>query len=114
MRKIELHIRYFLWAFLETFKPVTYDLVKYKGRKYHVKSSLSGYGFWDLLYPESLSIAYYRINQKKLKVNYLSFKRFVSVFRDKIRFQKQNWQFIDLTKPFLSRISYKSSENIKF
>lgn len=105
---------YFFWAIKESLKPCISYSVKYKGLEYYVKSSLSGYGYWDLINTKTRKIDYYRVSQSELKPIIKRFKIWFSVFKNSYKFQKSSWYRIDINKNLFSRISYINSDNIKF
>ena len=113
MRKIEVKIRQIIWSINKSFKPTNYDKVIYKGNVYYIKSSLKGENVWNLFEKtkDNPTYSYIRGNEIKI-VN--SFERFIRVFKKHMYFQKTSWQRIDCTKPIGTRLSYLSSENIRF
>ena len=113
MRKLEVKIRQIVWSIIQSFKPTTYDYVEYKGDKYYVKSSLTGENIWNLFEKGKDKPTYYYIKGKDLKIIH-SLKRFVNVFKHHMFFQWSSWQKIDCRKPIGTRLSYLSSENIRF
>jgi len=113
MRKIEVKLRQYIWSFKKCFKPSSYDLVIYQNETYYIKSSMVGNDIWNLYKHEIETPIFYRINGKKLKVKH-SWKRFKNNFKQNLSFQEQNWQTIDLEKPFGTRLSYINSDNIVF
>lgn len=114
MRKIVVKLMYVLWALNESLKPCIGYKVYYKGKLYYVKSSLNGYGKWNLICPITKDVHHFNINQKKLKVMPPSFKTWRSVFYGCYYFQKSSWYSIDIKKSIFKRISYKTSEDISF
>lgn len=113
IRKIEVKIRQVFWAFMQSFKPTTYDLVLYKGKKYFIKSSLTGENIWNLFEQGTTEPTHRCIRGNDIKV-VQSVKRFANVFKNHLRFQIQNWQLIDCDNPIGTRLSYYNSENIFF
>ena len=113
MRKIEVKIRQIIWAINQSLKPTTYDLVEYKNEKYYIKSSLTGEDIWNLSKKGDEKPTHYYIKGKDLKVVH-SLKRFKNVFKHHMFFQWSSWQKIDCCNPIGSRLSYISSENIRF
>jgi len=113
MRKIEVTIRQIIWSFRQSFKPTTYDLVIYQGKQYFIKSSLTGENIWNLFEKGEKEPTHRYIKGQDLKIVH-SIKRFVNVFRNHLRFQKQSWGSIDACNPIGTRLSYMSSENIYF
>jgi hypothetical protein len=124
IRKIEVLLRQFYWAFKESFKPTTYSIVKYHGAEFYIKSSLTGHNIWDL-YPLNGKVKasmFFHINPNKgcveqihgsqLQVLY-SWKKFKEDFKSHLDFQKSYWGLIDEQKPIGTRLSYINSENIK-
>lgn len=72
-----------------------------------------GYNIWDLFERGDKNPIHFRINGSELKlIN--SYKRFKSVFKNKLKFQKENWGTIDNNKPFGTRLSYHNSDDISF
>ena len=113
MRKLEVKIRQFIWAFNKCFLPTTYDKVLYNGNMYFIKSSLCGENIWDLFELNRKTAVYSRIKGIDLKVIH-SLKRFILVFKQHMFFQKTNWEKIDCMNPLGTRLSYINSENIFF
>lgn len=113
MRKIEVKIRQIIWAFKQSFKPTTYDFVIYQGEKYYIKSSLTGENVWNLFEKDEKEPIHRYIKGKDLKV-VQSFNRFIHVFKNHLRFQKQSWGLIDCGNPIGTRLSYNNSDDIYF
>jgi hypothetical protein len=113
MRKIEVKIRQIIWAFKQSLKPTTYDLVIYQGKQYFIKSSLTGENVWNLFEKGEKVPTHKYIKGKELKV-VQSVKRFINVFKNHLRFQKQSWDLIDCGNPIGTRLSYHNSEDIYF
>ena len=113
MRKIEVKIRQIIWALKQSFKPTTYDLVIYQGKVYYIKSSLTGENVWNLFEKGEKEPAHRYIKGENLKL-VQSFKRFINVFKNHLRFQKQSWGLIDYGNPIGTRLSYNNSEDIYF
>lgn len=113
MRKIEVLIRQVVWSFKQTFKPTTYDLVIYQGRKYFIKSSLTGENVWNLFESGTKEPTHRYIDGDDIKV-VQSLKRFISVFKKHLKFQKQNWMLIDCENPVGTRLCYNNSDDITF
>jgi len=113
MRKIEVKIRQIIWAFFSSFNITNYDEVLYNGKKYYVKSSLTGLDKWSLYTKQNVKPVYYSIKGKDLKLKN-NITRFLKVFEEKMYFQVSNWQSIDLRNPLGTRLSYYNSENIMF
>lgn len=125
IRQIEVVIRQNLYAFVNSFKPTTYSIVKYQGDKFYIKSSLSGHNIWDL-YPidkdktigkfwaiNPQTGAIHRIHGSQL-VHVMSWRKFKEDFKSHLQHQKSSWRLIDNRKPIGTRLSYINSENIKF
>jgi hypothetical protein len=113
MRKIEVKIRQIIWALKKSFKPTTYDLVVYQGKEYYIKSSFTGENVWNLFEKGTKEPTHIYIKGQDLKVVY-STKRFINVFKNLLRFQKQSWGLIDCGNPIGTRLSYNNSEDIYF
>jgi hypothetical protein len=113
MRKLEVKVRYIIWAIKESFKPTTYDLVEYKENYFYIKSSQTGYDIWNLSLKGSKNSTYNYIKGKDLKIVH-SFKRFKRVFKQHLRFQNTTWYSIDIRKPLGTKICYINSNNICF
>jgi hypothetical protein len=113
MRKLEVKIRQIIWAFIQTFSPTNGDKVLYKNKTYFIKSSLTGNDIWNLFDVNDSNNIVYKISGKKLTV-IQSFKRFVTVFNQHMRFQKISWELIDQRNPIGTRLSYINSDNIVF
>lgn len=113
MRKLEVKIRQIIWSIYKSFKPTTYDLVEYKGERFYIKSSLTGENVWNLFEKRKDEPTYRYIKGEDLKIVHSLF-RFYTVFKSHMFFQWSSWQQIDCSKPLGTRLSYYSSENIKF
>lgn len=113
MRKIEVKIRQIIWAFKQSLNPTTYDLVIYKGKKYFIKSSLTGENIWNLFEKGEKEPTHYRVKGNDLKL-IQSYKRFITVFKNDLLFQKQCWESIDYDNPIGTRLSYNNSEDIYY
>jgi hypothetical protein len=113
MRKLEVKIRQITWSINQSFKPTTYDLVEFMGNKYYIKSSLTGEGVWNLYLKVSKEPNHRFIRTNELKLIH-SFGRFVRVFKEHMFFQWSSWQSIDCRNPIGTRLSYLSSDNIRF
>ena len=113
MRKLEVKIRQIIWAFKQSFKPTTYDLVIYQGKEYFIKSSLTGENVWNLFKKSEKEATHRYIKGQDLKV-VQTVKRFINVFKNHLRFQKQSWGLIDYGNPIGTRLSYNNSEDICF
>ena len=113
MRKIEVKIRQIILAFKQSLKPTTYDLVIYQGKQYFIKSSFTGENVWNLFEKGEKEPTHRYIKGKELKV-VQSVKRFINVFKNHLRFQKQSWNLIDCGNPIGTRLSYHNSEDIYF
>jgi hypothetical protein len=114
MRKIEVIIRQLIWAFNKSFDPAECFSVNYKGFELIVKPSFTKDNCWNLCKRNTDSSLLYRIEGSNLKVNYHSFKRWYENFKNMYRHQKWSWYSIDIRNPLGSRLSYISSDNIKF
>lgn len=113
MRKIEVNFKQIIWAFKQSFKPTTYDLVSYQGKHYFIKSSLTGENVWNLFEKGEIKPTHKYIKGQDLKV-IQSMKRFINVFKNHLRFQKQSWGLIDCGNSIGTRLSYNNSEDIYF
>lgn len=113
MRKIEVKIRQFIWALKQSFKPTTYDLVVYQGKKYYIKSSLTGENVWNLFEKGEKEPTHRYVKDSEIKF-VQTLKRFISVFKNHLSFQKQNWGLIDYGNPIGTRLSYNNSTDIYF
>lgn len=113
MRKIEVKIRQLFWAFTEALKPTNYDLVIFQGKRYYIKSSLTGYNIWNLFEKNNSEPIHKYIKGNNLKVVH-SIKRFIPIFKQKMYFQKSCWQKLDFSNPFGTRLSYLNSNNIYY
>jgi hypothetical protein len=113
MRKIEVKIRQIIWAFKKSFKPTTYDLVVYQGKQYFIQPSFTGDDVWHLFDWVDNKPIHARIKGENLKV-VQSAKRFINVFKQHLRFQKQNWESIDCGNPIGSRLCFNNSDDIYF
>jgi|SRR5699024_6413913 len=113
IRFIEIKIRQFIWLIKNIGKPDTYDEVIYKGDKYWIKSSLTGYNIWNLYKNEEKNPTYFRIKGDDLKVK-RSFKKLKNTIKLMMRFQKNTWQQIDMENRIGSRLTFYNSEDIKY
>jgi len=113
IRKTEVKIRQIIWAYKQSFKPTTYDLVIYQGKQYFIKSSLTGENVWNLFENGEKEPTHRYIKGQELKV-VKSVKRFINVFKDHLIFQKQTWGSIDCDNPIGTRLSYNNSDDIYF
>jgi hypothetical protein len=111
MRKLEVKIRQFIWAFKQSFKPTTYDLVIYQGEEYYIKSSLIGENVWNLFKKGINTPIHLQVKGNELKVVH-SVNRFIKVFKNHLRFQVQYWGLIDHNNPIGTRLSYNNSDDI--
>lgn len=118
MRKIELYVRYFVWAIKRIGLPHLGDTVIYNGVECSLIQGVNN-PKWNLLPLTEENLAkskrdVYRnihINEFKLKHD---FKSLVGRFKSDIKFQKDNWMHIDLNKKLFTRNSYLSPSNIVF
>lgn len=113
MRKIEVIIRQLVWAFMQSFKPTSYDIVIYKGKRYYIKYNFSSENIWNLFDLNDHSLVKAHVKGSDLKI-VQSLKRFVNVFKTHLTFQKQNWGSIDYCNPVGTRLSYNNSDDIYF
>jgi len=113
MRKLEVKIRYIIWAIKQSFKPTTHDLVEYNENLYYIKSSLTGNDIWNLNKKGEKEITFYYVKGKDLKLVH-SFDRFKRVFKQHLWFQNTSWYSIDIRRPLGRRICYINSDNIRF
>ena len=113
IRKIEVKIRQIIWAFENSFKPTTYDIVIYKDKEYFIRPTLTAENVWNLFEKDSKEPSYVFINGKNF---YLvqSIKRVLNVFKKHLMFQKNSWGSIDCVNPIGTRLSYKNSKDIYF
>tara|TARA_R110000782_G_scaffold40768_1_gene94077 strand:+ start:286 stop:630 length:345 start_codon:yes stop_codon:yes gene_type:complete len=114
MRKLEVKIRQTIWAFKKSFEPSECFSVNYEGFEFVIKPSFTKDNCWNLYARGTKEPLFYRIDGNKLKVNYRSFKRWFSNFKSMYRHQKFSWYSIDIRKPIGTRLSYISSDNIRF
>jgi hypothetical protein len=91
----------------------THDLVIYQGKEYFIKSSLTGINIWNLFEKGKNKPTHYRVKGEDFKLTQ-SFKRFIIVFRNHLKFQKQSWGLIDYQNPIGTRLSYNNSDDIYF
>jgi len=113
LRKTEVKIRQIIWAFKQSFKPMTYDFVIYQGEEYFIKSSLTGENVWNLFKKGEKEPIHRCIKGDDIEI-VKSFKRFINVFKNHLRFQKESWGLIDYGNPIGTRLSYINSDNIYF
>src|SRR5690606_10150999 len=106
MRKIEVKIRYIVWAYKRLSFPTTYDKINYQGDE--------GYCINGVNSPMWLtSLSNQRIHESKFLV-IRSVKRDIIVFKEHYLFQLRYWYSIDNRNKLFTRISYYNSNNIKF
>lgn len=113
IRKLEVKIRQIIWAIKQSFLPTTYDIVIYQSNEYYILPSLTGNNTWDLYVKYSKKPTHRRICGSDLKIKN-SYRRTFNQYKNKMNFQKQNWESIDCSKPIGSRLSYINSDNIRF
>ncbi|UII80067.1 hypothetical protein [Flagellimonas sp. CMM7] len=107
LRKLEVKIRYVLWAISQLKHPTSYDKVKHQTGEFIIK-----YGN-----PNWIFVASHH-GKKQFKSTEFKVIRSRSrdwrVFKEKMKFQLGYWYNIDYQNPLFSRISYKNSDNIYF
>jgi hypothetical protein len=114
IRKLEVKIRYAIWAFQESFKANGNYYAKYKGNLYYLKNEIFDENVWSLISVKDTNVKISYINIKEFKVIIPTIERFIDTFKSKMFFQNSSWYLIDIRKPIGTRISYNNSDNIKF
>jgi hypothetical protein len=114
IRKIEVKIRYIIWAFEESFKANSNYYAKYNGNMYYLKNEIYSENIWSLISIKDTNVKLQYINIKDFKVIIPSIGCFIRTFKSKMFFQNSSWFAIDIRKPIGNRISYNNSNNIKF
>lgn len=106
LRKLEVKIRYAIWAYQRLSYPTTYDKINYQGELGYCQNGVNA-PYWKI------SLKDERVHERHLLV-IRDFKRDFRVFKQHYNFQMSYWYSIDYRNPLFSRISYLNSSNIKF
>lgn len=104
IRKLEVKIRYVIWAITQLKEPTSYDTVIFNGRQHWIEYANPHWKIKNI--PGQLKKQDFKIVR--------GFKRDIRVFKQRYKFQKTSWYSIDYRNPFFTRISYMSSDNIHF
>lgn len=105
-RKLEVKIRYIIWAFKMLSYPTTYDKINYQGTLGVLTNGVNA-PRWKT------NITKNQIHQNTFLV-IRGFKRDFRVFKQRYSFQMSSWYYIDYRNKLGSRISYYNSNDIRF
>lgn len=106
LRKLEVKIRYAIWAFRMLSRPTTNDKINYQGNIGYCINGVNA-PMWKI------SLAQHRVHENKFLL-IRDIKRDLQAFKQRYGFQMRSWYSIDYRNKLGSRISYYNSSNIKF
>lgn len=113
IRLIEVNIRQFIWAINKSVEPTGQDRVDYDGYVCYLVNSGSGDNIWDIFTIGTNVRLASNVKGGDIKITH-SWKRSVRLVKHSMFFQFSAWEKIDMMNPIGTRLSYLSSNDIKF
>lgn len=115
MRKIEVKIRYAIWAFRKAFKPSPAYRAKMGGLMWDLRNDTHDEYVWTLVnHGIDADLVRTGVHASEFKTVIPSIRIFIARFKEMYCFQMTSWFIQDSCKTLGRRISYISSNNIQF
>lgn len=111
IRKVEVILRYAIWALKESFKPNQMYYAMYKGIRCTMHNELFDEDIWTL--SSDVYGVFRNIHTDEFKVC-ISIRNWFIVYKQKFKFLMSCWYLIDTSRTVGTRQCYLSSSNIKF